>query len=220
MNNSLLGSIDKKSVNEFRKDLLQMLRIGQEMDRYYAESNQDFGNYIKKFKSLVESFNKKYKGLNLKIAKKPNEVELKMLINEKNVKECFASSASKITGLQSIGVSSFGAVVVSDAESFANELEKAKDRLYIAYYNPQTGKSNLFLQYNKKEKKVELVYDKEEIENEPSAEFQLAAYYALIKGCNKKINLHDEGATLGFSSLLSHIEKMKYFEKFDPHMAK
>jgi len=42
MNNTLLGSISKKAINEFRKDLLQMLRIGKEFDKYYAESNQDF----------------------------------------------------------------------------------------------------------------------------------------------------------------------------------
>ena len=70
MNNTLLPSIDKKAINTFRKDLLQMLRIGKEMDRYYAESNQDVDIYMKKFNSLVESFNKKYKNIKLKMVKK------------------------------------------------------------------------------------------------------------------------------------------------------
>ena len=121
--------------------------------------------------------------------------------------------------MQSIGISNFGAATVSDAEAFANELEKSKSKLYITYYSPQTGTSNVFLQYNRKGKKVELVYDIEEIENEPSAEFQLAAYYALNQPYNKKINLHDEGATLGFSSVSSHVEKAEYFRKFDPHIS-
>ncbi|MDP7244092.1 MAG: hypothetical protein QF568_01985 [Flavobacteriales bacterium] len=216
MNNTLLASIDKKAINTFRKDLLQMLRIGKEMDRYYAESNQDVDIYMKKFNSLVESFNKKYKNIKLKMIKKTNEVDLKILLNEKSVRDCFENAASKIIGVQAIGTSNFGTAIVSDAEAFSNQLEKTKSKLYITYYSPQTGTTNVFLQYDKKEKKVELVYDIKEIENEPSPEFQLAAYYALNQPYNKKINLHDEGATLGFSSLLSHVEKAEYFRKFDP----
>lgn len=219
MNNILLSSIDKKAISEFRKDLLQMLRLGKWIDRYYAGSHQDLDTYLQKFNSLIEMFNKKYKNLKLKLAKKTNEIDLKIFLNEKSVKDCFANSASKIIGLQSIGISNFGAAVVSDAEAFANELEKSKNKLYIAYYNPNTGTSNVFLQYDKKEKKVQLVYDSEEIENEPSAEFQLAAYYALNQPYNKKMNLHDEGATLGFSSISSHVEKAEYFRKFDPHIS-
>ena len=219
MNNFLLGSIDKKAISEFRKDLLQMLRLGKWIDRYYAESHQDLDTYLQKFNSLIEMFNKKYKNLKMKLVRKTSETDLKIFLNEKNVKDCFANAASKIIGLQSIGISNFGAAVVSDAEAFSNELEKSKNKLYIAYYDPNTGTSNVFLQYDKKEKKVQLVYDLEEIENEPSAEFQLAAYYALNQPYNKKINLHDEGATLGFSYVSSHVEKAEYFRKFDPHIS-
>jgi hypothetical protein len=218
MNNTLLGSIGKKAINEFRKDLLQMLRLGKGMDISYAESNQDTGIYMKKFNSLVESFNKKYKNIKLKIVKKANEIDLKMLLNEKSARNCFENVASKIIGVQSVGVSGFGVATVSDAEAFSNELEKAKNKLYLTYYNPQTGTTNVFLQYDKKEKKVQLVYDFKEIENEPSPEFQLAAYYALNHEYNKKINLHDEGATLGFSSMSKDVEKAEYFRKFDPHI--
>ncbi len=218
MGNGLLGSIDKKAINEFRKDLLQMLRLGKEIDRYYAESSSDIDTYMKKFSSLAELFNKKYRGLKLKTAKKADEISLKILLNEKSVRDCFDNAASKIIGVQSIGKSGFGAAVVSDAEAFSNELENAKDRLFITYYNPNTGTSNVFLQYDKAEKKTELVYDIKEIENEPSPEFQLAAYYALNEGYNKKINIYDEGATLGFSYITGDAQKMDFLRKFDPHM--
>ena len=213
---TILSSIDKKSISEFRNDLMQMLRIGHWIDKYYGEANTDLDIYMQKFISLIELFNKKYKSLNLKLAKKTDHTELKMFLNEKSVKDCFANSASKIIGVQSIGTSNFGAVAVSDADGFAKELEKAKNRLYITYYNPQTGTSNVFLQYDSKEKKVQLVYDIHEIENEPSPEFKLATYYALKESYDKSIDIHDEGATLGFSSLLSHVEKADYFRKFDP----
>ena len=219
MSNTLLGSFDKKAINTFRKDLLQMLRIGKEIDRYYAEAQLDLDIYLKKFDSLINSFNKKYKNLKLKIVKKTNEIDLKILLNEKNVRVCFENAASKIIGVQSIGISKFGTTTVSDPEAFSKEVGKIKNKLYIIYYSPQTGTTNVFLQYDKKEKKVQLAYDIKEIENEPNPEFQLAAYYALSQPFNKKINIHDEGAVLGFTSILSHAEKAEWFRKFDRHMS-
>jgi len=219
MNNTLLASINKKAINEFRKDLLQMLRIGNEIDRYYAESQSDLDTYFKKFNSLIDSFNKKYKNLKLKMIKKATEINLKIFLNEKSVRDCFENAASKIMGLQFIGKSKFGAAATSNADAFSKELENLKNKLYITYYNPQTGTSNVFLQYDKKEKKIELIYEIKEIENEPSPEFQLAAFYALSQPFNKKINIHDEGATLGFTSLLSHVEKAEYIRKFDPQIS-
>ena len=219
MDNSLLGSISKKEINQFRKDLLQMLRIGHGFDKYYGESNQDFGMYLKKFKTLIERFNKKYKNLKLKFEKTTTEINLKIFLNEKGLRECFDNAASKVMGLQSIGTSKFGTAVVSNTNEFSAQLEKIKNKLYLTYYNPQTGITNVFLQYNKTDKKVELVYELKEIENEPSPEFQLAAHYALNKPFDKKIDIYDEGSTLGFSSMLSHVEKADYFKKFDPHMS-
>ena len=215
----LLGSIDKKAINEFRNDLLGMLRVGKEMDRYYTESNPDIDVYIKKFNSLINSFNKKYKNLKLKLVKKSDSLELKMFLNESNVKDTFANSASKIIGLQSIGSTTFGTAGISNPDEFNNELEKVKGRLYITYFDPQAGKSDVFLQYDKKAKKVQLVYDMDEIQNEPSAEFQIAAYYALSQGYNKKIKLHDEAATLGFYLWPDHLVKRKYFDKHDLHLS-
>ncbi|MBI2522887.1 hypothetical protein HYW19_00705 [Candidatus Woesearchaeota archaeon] len=217
MDSPLLASIDKGAIKTFRKDLLQMLNAAKGMDKYYFEAKHDFHNYLEKFESLVDGFNKKYKGIKLKIAKKTEEMELKILLNEKNVKDCFANSVSKIVGLQAVGASGFGAATISDTAAFSGEVERAKSKLYITYYNPQTGTTNIFLKYDGKEKKVELVYDIEEIQNEPSPEFQLAAYYALSLGYSKKIDLHDEAGTLGFSYIPYPAEKAKFHRKFNPH---
>jgi hypothetical protein len=213
---AILSSIDRKAVNEFKNDLLQMLRISYGLDKYYAESNPELDDCLKKFKSLIDKFNRKYKGLKIKVVKKIDSISLQIFLEEKNAKECFANSASKIIGLQSIGYSKFGAVAVSDTEALSQELEKCNNKIYLTYYSPQTGTSNIFLQYDSKEKKVQLIYTSKEIENDPSPEFKLAAYYALNKGYDKKIKVNGEGAALGFSSMLSHVEKMEYSAKFDP----
>ena len=216
-NGGLLAGIEKKAISEFRKDLLEMLRIAAGMDRYYAESNQDFDSHLKKFNSLIELFNKKYKGLKLNLAKKAEALELSILIDEKSVNDAFANSGSKILGVQSVGANGFGKAMVSDPEAFSAELGKARDKLYITYYNPQAGTSNVFMQHDKKSKKVQIIYDAD-IENEPSSEFQIAAYYALSKGYSKKIKIDEEAATLGFSSWPDHNAKADYYRKFDTYL--
>jgi len=214
---ALLGTIGRKAVNDFRKDLLGMVGVGSEMDRFYGEANPEIDSYMKKYNSLVNIFNKKYKNLSLKIVKKVDILELKLLLNVNNIKDVFAESASKIIGLQSIGRKTFGTAMVSNPEQFSAQLENVKDKLLITYYNPQTGKSTVLLQFDKKSKKVQLVYD-EDIENEVSAEFQIAAYYALKEDYNQKIKLVDEAVTLGFTQWASHKVRVEYYRKFDPHL--
>ncbi|MEK6948638.1 MAG: hypothetical protein AABX34_00335 [Nanoarchaeota archaeon] len=219
MDSPLLSSFERKALKEFNKDLVQMLRVAKNIDKYYARSDSNLDLYLDKYASLIDTFNKKYKGIKLKVSKKTDEVNLRLFLNEKNIHDCFANSASKIIGLQSIGSSKFGAVGVSDTASFTNEIEKAKDKLYITYYNPETGNVNVFLHYDKKEKKIELVYEQEEIVNEPSPEFQLAAFYALSQGYDKKIDMQGSGSKFGFSYVPHHTEKAEYFRKFDPHIS-
>lgn len=215
---TLPSSIDKKSVNEFKKDLLQMLTIAKGMDIHYAESNEDIDDDIKQFDSLIKNFNKKYKNLTLKLIKRQDSLELKIFLNDKSIKHAFTNSASQILGLQSIGVKAYGTAEVSSPDQITNELNKAKNKLYITYYNPQTGSSKVFLKYDTKSKKVELVYDLNEIENEPSAEFQIAMDYALGQGYNQKIKIYEEASTMGYSLFPDYLRKRKYHEKHDPHL--
>ncbi len=219
MESPLLSSFEKKALKEFNRDLAQMLGVAKNIDRYYARSDSNLDFYLDEYSSLVEAFNKKYKGIKLKIFKKTDELNLRLFLNEKSIHGCFANSASKIVGLQSIGRSKFGSVGVSDTASFANEIEKAEDKLYITYYSSETGNTHVFLYYDKKEKKIGIAYDPEEIANEPSPEFQLAAFYALSQGYDKKIDMRGASSRFGFSYIPHHTEKAEYFRKFDPHIS-
>ncbi len=153
MESLVLNIFEKKDISAFRKDLLQMLRIANNIDKYWAQSNSDLDAYLDKFSSLVEAFTKKYKGMKLKMRVKTSEVGMRMYLNEKSVANCFANCASKVIGLQAIGASKFGAATMSDTVSFSNQMEKAKEKMYITYYNPETGQSNVFIHYDAKEKK-------------------------------------------------------------------
>ena len=214
----LLANISSKAVNEFKKDLFGFLRVSKEIDKSFSKSHSDVDIYIKKFESLIQSFNRKYRNLQLKLIKKTDSIELKMLINEKSAKDAFANSASKILGLQSIGISNYTDAPMSSTAQFTDEIGKIKDKIHIYYLIQNSGPSKLFLCYDGKAKKTELVYD-DEIESEQSAEFQTAAFYALNDGYNNKIKIDHEASTLGFSLWPDHLTKEKYFAKFDPHFS-
>ena len=219
MESLLLSTFEKKDISDFRKDLLQILRIAKNADKYYVQSNADLDAYFDKFSSLVEAFNKKYKGIKLKMKIKTNEVDLKMYLSEKSVSNCFANCASKVIGLQAVGSSKFGAAGISDTAAFTNEIERIKEKLYTTYYNPETGHSNVFLHYDSKEKNVEIAYSFDDVSAEQGPEFQIAAFYALREGVNKNIDIQGTGSTLGFSFIPSHAEKAEHFRKFDRHIA-
>ena len=219
MESLLLSAFEKQDISAFRKDFLQMLRIAKNVDKYYVQSNSDLDAYLDKFSSLVEAFNKKYKGIKLKMKIKTNEVDLKIYLSEKNVSNCFANCASKVIGLQAVGSSKFGAAGISDTATFTNEIGKAKEKLYITYYSPETGHSNVFLHYDSKETKVELVYGFDDISAEQGPEFQIAGFYALKDGFNKTIDIQGAGSTLGFSYIPYHAEKAEHFRKFDRHIS-
>ena len=68
-NNDILSEFSSSEVNEFKKDLTQMMKVGAEIDRYYGEAQHDLDVFIPKFEKLVEKFNKKYKGLKIKTRK-------------------------------------------------------------------------------------------------------------------------------------------------------
>ena len=214
----LLANISSKAINEFKKDLFGFLRAAKEIDKSFSKSHSDVDIYLKKFESLIQSFNKKYKNLQLKLIKKTDRIELKMLINEKSAKDAFANSASKILGLQSIGTSNYTDAPMSSTAQFTDEIAKIKDKIYIYYLIQNSGPSKLFLCYDGKAKKTELVYD-DEIETEQSAEFQVAAFYALNDGYNNKMKIDHQASMLGFSLWPGHLTKEKYFTKFDPHFS-
>jgi hypothetical protein len=218
MESQLLITFSRKQISSFRDDLVQMVRIGKHMDRLYPLGHSDIDQYLNKFSKLVEIFNKKYKGIKFKIAKKSDELQLKLFLNEKSIKDCFSKSASKIVGLQSAGKSKFGAAVVSDSATFSKQLQEAKNKLYLTYYDPELGVSSLLLKYDKSEKKVQVIYNIEEIEYEPSPEFQVAAFYALSQKPNDKLNIYSEGSTLGFDFVPTHAEKAEWYRDFDLHI--
>ncbi|MBW2983928.1 hypothetical protein KY361_02335 [Candidatus Woesearchaeota archaeon] len=210
----ILDTVSARDLKLFKKDFREIIRIAFGMDKIYGEVHRDFDFYKPKYDRLIKRFDKKYKNLNLKLKRTEEELKLRIFIREKSVVDVFNKVACKIAGLKSVGAKGFGVADVSETAKFSDELGRAKEKLYISYYEAESGSNTIYLEYDKKVKMVEVHYNLKAIRECKSPEFKLIAYYAL-KEFDKKIDLLTPASKFGFSSLLLHDEMKEWLEEFD-----
>ena len=215
-NNDILAEFNPSDINNFKKDFTQMVKVGAEIDRYYGEAQHDLDTLIPKFEKLAEQFNKKYKGIKIKTKKTIEHFKVALFINAKDVKEFFAETASKISGLKSVGRTNFNQIDAGDVDKFAKFLELLLDKIYISYIDPEMGTSTIAAVLNRNEKMIELIYNPAEIINENSAGFKICAFYALKNSFDRKIEIYGDASTFGFSNLLDEMEKREWYDRFNP----
>lgn len=215
-NNDILSEFNPTEVNIFKKDFTQMIKVGAEIDRYYGEAQHDLDNLIPKFEKLAEQFNKKYRGIKIRVKKTIEHFNVRVFAKVKDIKEFFAESASKIAGLKSVGRANFNQVEISDAERFAGFLDSILDKIYISYIDPESGTSTVAAILDSREKMVEIIYNPAEMMNENSASFRICAFYALKNGFDMKIDVYGSASTFGFMNLLDDIEKREWYDRFNP----
>lgn len=215
-NGDLLADINPSDIAVFRKDFMQMMKVGSELDRYWEEAQRELDNYIPKFEKLVEQFNRKYKGIRIKTKRTVENYNTRIFIKSRDVREFFAESASKIPGLRAIGRASFNQIEVNDAEKFARFLDSLMDKIFITYTGTENGTSSLAAVLDRQQKMIELIYNLPELMNEASAVFKVCAFYALKDGFDRKIEICGNASTFGFFNLLNEIEKREWYDKFNP----
>ena len=215
-NNSILSEFSSSDVAHFRKDFMQMIKVGAEIDRYYGEAKNDLDVLIPKYEKLAEKFNKKYKGVKIKVKKTIDSFKVRLFVKSMAIQEFFAESAAKIPGLKSVGRANFNQIEVNDTEKFARFLDSMLDKAYLSYMDTESGTSTFIAALDSREKMIEIISSPAEIMNENSAAFRVCAYYALRDSFDKKIEIYGDAGTFGFSSLLDEIEKREWFDKFNP----
>lgn len=213
---TLLEELNTQDLNTFRKDFLELLRVVFELNKIYQRGLLA-DNYLKKLEEIIKLFNKKYKGLKLIINPTYEELRLQIFLKEKDLKTLFLNVASKIDGLMSIGSKGFDEVNASDHVKISNKLETVDRELYLTYFQPELGSIPIYLEYNKKNKAIELHYGNE-IYYTSSPEFILCAYYAIKEGIDPKIKLYEELILFSFSEHFNEEEFKEYLDKFNPRM--
>jgi len=211
----LLDSFGKKEKRDFARDFKQMIRVAVGMNKYYGWCKEDITKYRKEYDKLIEMFNKKYKGIFMKLAAKADGLELKVFFRKETDMKGVFSNASKIIGIKAIGLEGFGEVDVGSPE-LQETLSRAKEQLYISYYDAESGSSTILIEFSKKEKMVELIYDIEGMENEKSPEFKLCIFYGIKEGYEPGIDIIGEEAKFGFIDYLEAEEKNAKMRDFCP----
>lgn len=214
--NDILSEFNPADINIFKKDFMQMIKVGAEIDRYYGEAQHDLDTLIPKFEKLAEQFNKKYRGIKIRVKKTIEHFNARVFVKVKDVKEFFAETASKIPGLKSVGRNNFNQVDISDAERFASFLDSILDKIYISYIDPESGTGTIAAVLDAREKMIEMIYNPAEMMNENSASFRICAFYALKNGFDRKIDIYGSASTFGFMNLLNDITKREWYDRFNP----
>lgn len=214
MAHDVISELDSKNLNEFKKDFIELIRVYSGINKEYSKLGKDVDRYVKEFKRIVNLFNKKYKNLIIKLKQTIDELQLRIFIKEKSVKDVFINVASKFNGLKAIGAGDFAGVQIEETDRFSKELDKVKDRLSISYFE-QGFSGTVFLEHYKKGV-VELHYS-EGIENERDPEFKLCSYYAVKDGINK-IDIYERLSAMGFVEAPFFGKVMNFFKRFNPKM--
>lgn len=215
-NGDILSEFNPSDIAHFKKDFTQMIKVGYEIDRYYAEAHRDLDALIPKYEKVIEQFNKKYRGIKIRIKKTIEKFKVRIFVNVKDIKEFFANSASRIPGLKSVGKANFNLVDVSNVERFAQFLDSILDRIHISYLDPENGTSALLATLDRKERMIEIICIPSELMNENSAGFKVCAFYGLKEGFDRKIEVYGTASTFGFFNLLDEMEKREWYDKFNP----
>ena len=215
-NNSILSEFSHSDISHFKKDFIQMINVGSEIDRYYGEAKPDLDVLIPKYEKLADRFNKKYKGIKIKVKKTIDSFKARLFVRSRALQEFFAESAAKIPGLKAVGRTNFNQIEVNDTEKFARFLDSMLDRAYLSYTDAESGTSTFIAALDSREKMTEIISSPAEMMNENSAAFKICAYYALSNGFDRKIEIYGDASTFGFSNLLDEIEKREWYDKFNP----
>ena len=204
---TLLSEINKKDLKGFKSDFKELLRVSLGINKAFKKL-ENVEDYLKKLKKVIKLFNKKYSGLKLELNLGLEEVNLKIILNEKEVRAVF-DNASKIPNLSGLGLNSFN----KNVESIADKSDQIKDKAYISYFDPEKGSSTVYLEKYKDQ--VKLVYDEEQVGKEDSAQFILCAYYACKDGVKEDgEDVYSLLASMGFIDLLSGKEFHNWMDKF------
>jgi hypothetical protein len=216
VNNDILSEFNSSDISYFKKDFIVMIKVSSEIDRYYGTAQHDLDTSIPKFEKLIGKFNRKYNGIKIKTKKTTEHFQVRLFLKVKDIKDFFAESASRISGLKYVGRTNFNQVDIADAEKFSKFLDSILDKIYLSYTDMESGTSTIVAVSDRKERMVELLYAPAELINENSAGFRICAFYALKEGYNKKIEIYNEAVTFGFSNLLDEVEKREWYDRFNP----
>ena len=137
------------------KEIKEIARLIAGIERHSAENDPALDKQLEKIELIFKEFNKKYPRLALNAEKRIDSIVVNIFINESSVKKVFNDTASKINGLTGMGLTSFDEANLQEADKFASLVDKIKEAVFLTC-SLDFGTETMVLEFNNKEKKVEL----------------------------------------------------------------
>ena len=181
------------------KEIKEIARLIAGIERHSAENDPALDKQLEKIELIFKEFNKKYPKLALKTEKRIDSIVVNIFINESSVKKVFNDTASKINGLTGMGLTSFDEANLQEADKFASLVDKIKEAVFLTC-SLDFGTETMVLEFNNKEKKVELNYEIKSLANPLTPQSQLLVQYASMQSDNS-IEILNKCYELGFTDI-------------------
>ncbi|MBI2130729.1 hypothetical protein HYU10_03080 [Candidatus Woesearchaeota archaeon] len=214
-NNDILSAYDSGQRKQFRNDFQQVARVSFELEKHYARGQHDLTKDIRKFEEMLKKFSKKYGSLLLKLAKAADSLRLRIFADEKSIGDFFANCASRMAGLKAIGLTGFNQAEATETEKFASLAEKMKDSVFVTYSDANSGTSTLAAVFDRKEKRVEILYQLSELFSTNSADFRAIAFYGLQK-VDARLRIDADMSQFGFVEIMTEDKAHEFYDRFNP----
>jgi hypothetical protein len=183
----------------FEKEFKEIVRVIAGIERHSEENDPALDKQLDLVNTIFDDFQKKYPKLSIKIESRIEGKVIRLFIHEDSVRAVFDESASKLKGLTGIGLNSFDEATIKEADQFSAAVNNIKNSVFLTY-STEAGTETIVLQFNDKEKKVELNYEISSLANTLSPQFQLLKQYA-SKETNNDISFLDRCYELGFTDI-------------------
>ncbi len=174
----LVKELDHELVLEFFDDFSSLVFMIRSLGAAWAEADNELYAAIDVFREYVDKFNEKYSGLIVKFENTTDQ-GFRLFIffpKEKNLVDIFSNAAGKIQGLTKIGTDTASAVPPT-MENIREVLGHAKNKLVMIY--TRGSSTSIILEFDKKAKMPELIFDLNNIAGKDVPEFLICAYYAV-----------------------------------------
>src|SRR3989338_6303842 len=102
----------------FEKEMKEIARLMFGVELASTQNDPALDKKMQRVDRIVADFSRKYPGLALRVKQKVDHLRIQLYINEPSVKAAF-EAASKIKGLQAIGVHGFDEATIQNADEFA-----------------------------------------------------------------------------------------------------
>lgn len=201
-----------EGLNDFREDFIQVVESAKGLRKWYERGEQKLDTYLGVFKKALSLFNKKYPDLKITL-KTGEELSISVSLKESTLKTFFTKAASRIKGLQSVGLKRFDEVKMADSARLQALLANVKKALYLTYMG-ESGSTSFFVE--KRSTTITIFAEEEDLVNDNSPEFKLCSYYGLRKKYKKKVDVLNELHQLGFAEVPDEDEYEEHKSRFFP----